>query len=960
MQKTKTVLSAIAALMLTGSTVAATPPPVKPLYGNINPFYGNIGAYWGNINPFWGDIGAFWGNINPFWGDIGAFWGNINPFYGDIGAFYGNINPFAGDVKAHYGNIGAFWGNISPFWTDINAAWGTVAPNDAAGLAAVSGKLSDMVARSKAFWGAAVEARTGKSFEDAFMTPLLAKFGLDLANPASLAGKTAAQRWEFMITWYDQLMEFSGMDHVDHWMKTINWTPAITEQQGEGKDAIIGLIDFTIAGDADVKSKLSYFNGVSTFTNGHGAGVASLIVAAHDGRGVMGIAPNASVVAYNPFDATGTTSFADIKNGIVALNANNAGIINMSLGVTGWTLHPDWKGVFSDPQVAASYRNTVYVIAAGNDGSSQSTNIAWDWANDPALIVVGSVGPDGTISNFSNRPGTACLLDAKAKCNKDAQLMNRFMVAPGELILVSDDHGGVTRQSGTSLAAPLVSGTIALLLDRWPWLADYPKATVEILLRSAKDLGAKGVDPVYGWGLLDVAAAQSVLDFSKLKFYEVSDLLAPTNLLGFSAKSAGKVRSDGIKTSWEASGAYFIVFEDADKTERDFAIPLSSRLYGQKVAGSGELFQQFIYDRLVEWIKGGKQGSCTLGLLCMTDGVATLAFADSSVTLPAFDGLNLSFGYTSRQDDLFAEPASEMMLRLGDAEGTFALNAGYGRGAAVLGFQGSFSVSSDYAADGGVNPLLGFAQGGAYAGANITVGAGFSLSAGMTAAGGPLVLDDVYGRISSSPVDIDFDAYDAEAFTFAASYQAGADVTLHVAYTQLDEKNGVLGVRAMQDDFTASTITDGMTIGGDLHLGGGFTLGLSATVGKTRTSSNDLAVADAIESTAFEAALAKRGVFGENDFARITFSQPLHVEAGTMAYSQVGVVNRLTGELGVITQTFDIASAERRFQGELLYATPFLEGRGEIGAFAKAALVDDGMRQTVEDYSGGMTLRFSF
>ena len=78
------------------------------------------------------------------------------------------------------------------------------------------------------------------------------------------------------------------------------------------------------------------------------------------------------------------------------------------------------------------------------------------------------------------------------------------MVAPGELILVSDGQGGVTRQIGTSFAAPLVSGAIALLHDRWPWLSNFPVETANIILNSAKDLGAPGVDAVYGHGLLDV------------------------------------------------------------------------------------------------------------------------------------------------------------------------------------------------------------------------------------------------------------------------------------------------------------------------------------------------------------------------------------------------------------------------------------------------------------------------
>lgn len=53
-------------------------------------------------------------------------------------------------------------------------------------------------------------------------------------------------------------------------------------------------------------------------------------------------------------------------------------------------------------------------------------------------------------------------------CTVGNRLMDRFIVAPGEMIRVYDDTGGVTRATGTSISAPIVSGAVALLHDRWP------------------------------------------------------------------------------------------------------------------------------------------------------------------------------------------------------------------------------------------------------------------------------------------------------------------------------------------------------------------------------------------------------------------------------------------------------------------------------------------------------------
>lgn len=59
--------------------------------------------------------------------------------------------------------------------------------------------------------------------------------------------------------------------------------------------------------------------------------------------------------------------------------------------------------------------------------------------------------------------------------------------------------------SGTSMAAPHVTGALALLFERYPYL-DNPQIR-DILLTTATDLGAPGVDEIYGWGMLDLKKA---------------------------------------------------------------------------------------------------------------------------------------------------------------------------------------------------------------------------------------------------------------------------------------------------------------------------------------------------------------------------------------------------------------------------------------------------------------------
>jgi Subtilase family len=474
-----------------------------------------VTPYRGALDPFRGSLDPFRGTLDPFRGNIDPFRGSLDPFRGSLDPFRGNLDPFTG-ASLTLVSVSNFWTQFSTDWGAIDHLWTTLGNSKSApaDYNQISMMIDQLSANSEKFWGPRVAARSGTSFRQGFTDKLLARHGLSASDPASFGRLSPAQRSRLVFDWYDTLNTYAGIDHIDHWMGTINWNPTLTKTQGSGADSVIGLLDATIINDADLQSNIVSSGGFKSNGSNHGNAVASLLVADHDGAGVQGIAPNAQLASYNPFDDTQTASWDDVRTGIVALKKDRASIINISLGVKGWTLNSEWNNVFANSAVSASRNNTVYVIAAGNDGISQNQNIAWNAATSPALIVVGSVDPQGVISQFSNRPGTACLTQ-NGICAAGSKLADRFVVAPGELLLVSDGNGGLDRVSGTSFAAPLVSGTIALLHDRWPWLANHPKESVDIILSTAKDLGAPGTDEVYGRGLIDVEASQSPINIKQ-------------------------------------------------------------------------------------------------------------------------------------------------------------------------------------------------------------------------------------------------------------------------------------------------------------------------------------------------------------------------------------------------------------------------------------------------------------
>jgi len=918
--------------------------PVQPFYGNLKPFYGNLKPFYGNLKPFYGNLKPFWGNLKPFWGDTGAF-------YGDLKSFWGVDNPVVGAGAPAYPKVGEFWTVTGGKWDQVATSWNAA---DAAGgkpanYQATAGQLKALVDSSRDFWGQAVKAKTGKSFDEGFANGLLAEYGINLADPASLAKLDQTDRAMFFLEWYDGLMNFSGTDHVDHWMKTVNWNPALTDTQSSGKGTVIGLLDQTAIGDVTLQKSIVKSNGKSDFTNGHGAAVASLMVGAHDGTGVMGLAPNSTVVAYNPFDNSGTANWADVTTGVQKLKAEGANVVNMSLGVPGTTFDQGWNSVFASLSVTLTLKNTVFVMAAGNEGVTQTKNIGWSLLN-PAFIVVGSVDVDGNISNFSNKPGNACLTPVLGICLGD-KLMNHFMVAPGELILVSDGHGGVTRQIGTSFAAPQVSGAIALLQDRWPWLSNFPVETANIILESAKDLGAPGVDAVYGHGLLDVTASQSPLDFNKLIWFTVEN--GKTKLQ--TAKAVLNTYQSESQKSWDAKGAYFYAFEPLGLlTQRDFAIPLSSKLVGQNVTtfgGSQEQFQAYLLERMDGW--AASQSKQKLNLAGFN------GFNSISVPLANSWGADMSLSFAPREKRRgYVDERPEYQSALHIQGESASMVVGFGDGAPALA-QTGFIQAADYDGDrGGANPLLGLASGGGYAGWSYGLNSKLRLTAGVLGRNDQrdARLLPVFGVAGAGAT-----RYQADAQHVSLAYTPTQAVTFTGAYTRLHEGTGLLGIQSLDPaDLRHGSVTDGYSLGMNWAATPKLSIMATGTMGQTRQSGAGQALSvdrGGLTTSSFELGLLRSDLIKGGDRLQLSVSQPMFVEKGRLNLSGVEVIDRSTGELGVVTHSVDIAG-QRRLAGEALYSLPISHGEGDVALFGRVESQPD--RSASQTYMAGARYRMRF
>lgn len=242
---------------------------------------------------------------------------------------------------------------------------------------------------------------------------------------------------------------------------------------------------------------------------GHGTEVASVAAAAQNGSGTLGMAPNAT---------------------ILALKIVGPDLSNVSPGSgpvpEGQNINPDLIA----PAISYAVDHGAFAInlsanGGGGDASFKTElKAAMDKVRVADDLVVESVSNATGEDSYTDQWAQALLgsdqankdwflfaigVDASGQArsaNGDAgPLADRMLAAVGNGVQVLGADGKLTMQVGNSFAAPAVAGAAALLKQYWPQLGG--KAISQILLDTATDAGAKGVDPVYGAGILNVAKA---------------------------------------------------------------------------------------------------------------------------------------------------------------------------------------------------------------------------------------------------------------------------------------------------------------------------------------------------------------------------------------------------------------------------------------------------------------------
>lgn len=230
--------------------------------------------------------------------------------------------------------------------------------------------------------------------------------------------------------------------------------------------------------------------------NGHGTHVAGIVAAGADnGHGVIGAAPDASILPMRVLDPKGTGTESNVEAAILwaVQRTQSLGLrLVVNLSLTDVKL----SGTVNSRRIQEAIRTAwfagaVIVGAVGNDALPYVEYPA----SGPNVIAVGATDERDKIASFSNR--------------------GALVVAPGEKIVSTywdpktpGDHRLYASGTGTSMAAPFVSGMAALLLSS----GLDNRETVRRIIGTADDLGPPGRDDEYGYGRINVARALGLPD----------------------------------------------------------------------------------------------------------------------------------------------------------------------------------------------------------------------------------------------------------------------------------------------------------------------------------------------------------------------------------------------------------------------------------------------------------------
>jgi len=612
--------------------------------------------------------------------------------------------------------------------------------------------------------------------------------------------------------------------------------------------------------------------------SGHGTFVSGIIGAARNNIGMVGVAYGTQILPIKVTDKDQAQDFGRTAAGIDYALSHGARVINLSL------VNRDDAQVEAALLRAAS-AGVVVAMAAGNAAGSGPSYFA---ALAPKMagtgIAVGAVSADGNIASFSNVAGG---------------LADWYMVAPGVNIYSTSNTGDTafrTDSGGTSWATAHISGAAAVLFSLFPNLT--AAQVVDILFKSATDLGAPGVDAVYGHGLLNLGRA----------ILPMGDVETPTDnggggggagvalgalVVGGGLAYALTHKNDALKKTLiidEYDRGYVIDMTDALKPNDE--LPGLSSLLGWIGTDTRSIDARLPGDHHLSLLASRPQDALTFNDMQVLDDPAQLN-AEPAWTASVDGNLTPDARYSLR---LKADPHTQF--------GRFAGEWGNQRIAFLS--QAAFTA-----------PYSGFS-----ADADSLMVA-YDVSARAALTFGLVSVDENtdFGKRSDSAV-------------IEASYDVSRRLTLGMQFGQLAEYGSLFGGASDGPLSVDTADTTALGFNGRWRLGGGVSLIGQYSKGLTKVADADNSIIhdfSGLRSSTYGVGMVADALWSTHDRLGIAVSRPLRVDDG-QATLTVAQSRDLDGQLYWNTERVDLAPDGAETDFEAFYQRR-LRRNAEVGAY---------------------------
>jgi len=611
---------------------------------------------------------------------------------------------------------------------------------------------------------------------------------------------------------------------------------------------------------------------------GHGTAVTATAAAARNDAQNVGVAFDATILSFRA-DDPGSCKTSDgcaffdnaIAAGVDAARVAGAKVINLSLGGSA-----PGNQLLSAMQRAVS-AGIVLVISAGNDGEDPLKGRSADpFALIPAqtfpgqVIIAGSLGlSDGAggtnlnqLSDFSNRAG---------------QGQNWYLAALGYRVRTIDQTGTGFLYSGTSFSAPIITGAVALMAQAFPNLT--AREIVDILFRTADDLGAAGDDAVFGQGRLNIGRAFQPVGITSLAGTEVQ--VTDASVTGGMPEAAGDSGGQG------SMGAIIL-----DGYSRAFALNLAKGLQTAEV-------RRPLEQSLLSNVRGSAVRAGRVSV--------AMSVAERPGLPGTFDMMHLAVGPDdARRSRLVAGSA------IASLDSKTRASFGIGQGAKAIERQltqaepGAFLVARDISGDPGFQARRGTSMA-------FRRDLGF---AGLTVASEQgKVWQDVNTNAFGSP-------YRWTSATLDRRF--GANSWASIGVSKLEESDTLLGGQLGSLYGPGGSSSTFLDLEARRNLGNGWSATMMGRRGWTNFSSGSF------QTGAYAFDLAKVGLVNRADRLGLRVAQPLRVESGGMSMLLPTGYDYATQAATSGREYLSFSPSGREVDAELSYSTGL--GRGWLGA----------------------------